>query len=392
MKVRFNNKFNRFEGFENGDWNPITPGTAGTDATIPSVIDRYRVEVSLACNLQCEYCVVHKNDVRQQNTIMDLSTAQMIVNKFNDEIGKNGSIFLMGGGEPLVNYSVVEYIIENVKGESIIFTNALKLNDEVIDFLYRHNTYILTSLDGYSMEQNAKRFQPNIKENFEIVTANIKRAIERGCKVGVSCLLHSGNIYDAEKIATYFVKEFNARAMSFAYPHATVKYTEESEFDFSEYANQMKKLYLFAKQHKVYIDQIGKIISPLYYNYSAIIGCKAGTTQRTFYPDGSETICTKIDTLKNFSMEKYKNNLPFRIECCSECIAKYICCGECPWDYAVADLSGNAHERICSYRKYLISFIIDDICKELSTANNCKEAEKVFENICFPLINNYYDE
>jgi len=391
MKVRFNNKFNRFEGFENGDWNPITPGTAGTDATIPSVIDRYRVEVSLACNLQCKYCVVHKNDVRQQNTIMDLSTAQMIVNKFNDEIGKNGSIFLMGG-EPLVNYSVVEYIIENVKGESIIFTNALKLNDEVIDFLYRHNTYILTSLDGYSMEQNAKRFQPNIKENFEIVTANIKRAIERGCKVGVSCLLHSGNIYDAEKIATYFVKEFNARAMSFAYPHATVKYTEESEFDFSEYANQMKKLYLFAKQHKVYIDQIGKIISPLYYNYSAIIGCKAGTTQRTFYPDGSETICTKIDTLKNFSMEKYKNNLPFRIECCSECIAKYICCGECPWDYAVADLSGNAHERICSYRKYLISFIIDDICKELSTANNCKEAEKVFENICFPLINNYYDE
>lgn len=391
MKVRFNNKFNRFEGFENGDWNPITPGTAGTDATIPLVIDRYRVEVSLACNLQCEYCVVHKNDVRQQNTIMDLSTAQMIVNKFNDEIGKNGSIFLMGG-EPLVNYSVVEYIIENVKGESIIFTNALKLNDEVIDFLYRHNTYILTSLDGYSMEQNAKRFQPNIKENFEIVTANIKRAIERGCKVGVSCLLHSGNIYDAEKIATYFVKEFNARAMSFAYPHATVKYTEESEFDFSEYANQMKKLYLFAKQHKVYIDQIGKIISPLYYNYSAIIGCKAGTTQRTFYPDGSETICTKIDTLKNFSMEKYKNNLPFRIECCSECIAKYICCGECPWDYAVADLSGNAHERICSYRKYLISFIIDDICKELSTANNCKEAEKVFENICFPLINNYYDE
>lgn len=391
MKVRFNNKFNRFEGFENGDWNPITPGTAGTDATIPLVIDRYRVEVSLACNLQCKYCVVHKNDVRQQNTIMDLSTAQMIVNKFNDEIGKNGSIFLMGG-EPLVNYSVVEYIIENVKGESIIFTNALKLNDEVIDFLYRHNTYILTSLDGYSMEQNAKRFQPNIKENFEIVTANIKRAIERGCKVGVSCLLHSGNIYDAEKIATYFVKEFNARAMSFAYPHATVKYTEESEFDFSEYANQMKKLYLFAKQHKVYIDQIGKIISPLYYNYSAIIGCKAGTTQRTFYPDGSETICTKIDTLKNFSMEKYKNNLPFRIECCSECIAKYICCGECPWDYAVADLSGNAHERICSYRKYLISFIIDDICKELSTANNCKEAEKVFENICFPLINNYYDE
>ena len=164
MNVRFNKKYHRFECLEDGTWESITQGVTSALTKQPSTIDRYRVEVSLTCNLKCKYCVVHLNNVRQQNTIMSIETAQRIIEMFNKEVGAKGSIFIMGG-EPLVNWPVVKYIIENAKGKTIIFTNALDLTEEIIKFFFKHDTYILTSLDGYSIEQNEKRFWPHTQKN-----------------------------------------------------------------------------------------------------------------------------------------------------------------------------------------------------------------------------------
>ena len=105
MKVRYNSELFRMEGFVDDQWNAVTIGSDITMLSLPKKIDRYRVEVSLACNLSCEYCVVHKNDVSQQNKMMDLETAKVIVNKFNEEVGERGSLFLMGG-EPLTSCSL----------------------------------------------------------------------------------------------------------------------------------------------------------------------------------------------------------------------------------------------------------------------------------------------
>lgn len=391
IQVKYNPEQLRFEGYANGRWESITKGiSADAEDHNPLVrpVDRYRLEVSLTCNLRCRYCVVHMNNVSQQNTVMSLETANEIISRFNSEVGSTGSIFLMGG-EPLVNTSVVKYIVENAAGSSIIFTNALALTDELIDFFYTHGTYILTSLDGYTIEQNEKRFWPNVEKNYARVTENIKKAIQRGCKVGVSCLLHKDNVNDALAIASFFVDDLKARAMSFSYPHLTVDDSEENEFDFSVYAEQMKKLYLFSKEHQVYIDQIGKIISSIQYGFPAVLGCKSGTTQRTFYPNGQETICTKIDTVSSVDMGVYCADLPFYSQTCENCVARTLCSGECPWDYTVARLGGKTHERVCAYKKSVISFIVDDICTELSRADTCEEARQLFEYIFAPMTNNY---
>ena len=391
MYIRYDNQHLIFEGFENGRWQPIVGGVSkeySNNLDALNKIDRYRVEVSLVCNLKCRYCVVHMNHVAQQNTMMSLNTAKKIVERFNKEVGTQGSIFIMGG-EPLTNFEVVKYIIENVKSQSIIFTNALTLNDERIEFFYNNNTYILTSLDGYNLEQNEKRFWPNVEENFNIVVNNIRNAIHRGCKVGVSCLLHKGNVSDAEMIAHYFFNSLNAKSMSFAYPHLTLDDSEENNFDFEEYTNQMKKLYLFSKENGIYIDQIGKIISAIVYGSPTILGCKSGSSQRTFYPDGKETICTKIDTLHGFDMNTYIQNLPFFDAQCRECVGYGLCSGECPWDYHVSQQKGNKHDRICMYKKELIGFILEDIQNELKKASNCMDAKMIFNKLFIPMTNNY---
>ena len=136
MNIRFNHDKLCFEGSANGDWYPITQEVKKASTTLPALIDRYRIEVSLSCNLKCKYCVVHMNNVRQQNTVMSLETARTIVNQFNEEVGDKGSIFLMGG-EPLTNFPVVKSIIEQAQGSTIIFTNALLLDDNLIRFFYK---------------------------------------------------------------------------------------------------------------------------------------------------------------------------------------------------------------------------------------------------------------
>lgn len=389
MKIRFLPEKLKFEGnVANGQWEEITKGFYA----IPSLeelhkIDRYRIEVSLMCNLKCEYCVVHMNKVTQQNTLMNSDVADRIIKRFNEEIGEYGSIFLMGG-EPLTNINVVKQFIEGVTGKTIIFTNALGLDAELAEYFFKNDVYILTSLDGHSLYHNQKRFHPRVKDNFDKVTNNIKCAIDKGCKVGVSCLLHADNLKDALDIAEYFRTELHAKSMSFAYPHMTICDSAENEFDVKEYVKQLKRLYLWAKEKKVYIDQIGKIVGGIIYGYPTIAACKSGLSQRTFYPNGEETICTKLDTCPEYKADEYFSSLPAFNDFCKNCKARYLCGGGCVWDACVNSKNGLDH-RICSLRRDLIEFIIGDIKETLEKAKTIGEAQQMMKNIFGPLCDNY---
>lgn len=392
MDIRFTPRTLAIDCFLDGNWLTINDNVY-TPIVLDDLkkIDRYRLEVSLACNLRCAYCVVHMNRVAQQNTIMSLETAKKIVNRFNDEVGRDGSIFLMGG-EPLLNIDVVRYIIDNVLGRSIIFTNALGLTKELVSYFINREVYVLTSLDGSTLIHNEKRFQPKVRENFDIVTKNISYAIAAGCKVGVSCLLHNGNVTDAISIASYFVDSLKATAMSFAYPHLTVNPSDENEFDIEAYGDKLIELFQFAKDRRVYIDQIGKIVSAIIYRSPILIACKAGLSQRTFYPDGSETICTKIDTCKLHNLHNYFESLPFFNLSCKDCIAVGLCGGGCAWDACVKPASNGLDWRVCKFKKKLVNHILSDIKTTLTHAATIKEAKSILNRVYRPMCNNYSEE
>ena len=129
------------------------------------------------------------------------------------------------------------------------------------------------------------------------------------------------------------------------------------------------------------------------YGYPAIIGCKAGTTQRTFYPDGTETICTKIDTQIGFDMGEYLRCLPIANPKCKGCLARGLCNGECPWDFFVSSKKENetGHKRVCDSHKQVVEYILQDIKNELSVAKTVDEAKEIFKKTFLPLAKNYSD-
>ena len=361
---------------EEKEWNLNSRDKLSSRST-SRLIDRYRLEVSLICDLRCRYCVVHMNRINRTQKLMSKEVAEKILKRFNKEVGKRGSLMLIGG-EPLLNWDVVKYVIENCQGETMLFTNAYKLDEKKVNVLSHHLTLVLTSLDGYTLKHNEDRFYPNVETRFRLICKNIKR-VSKKCRVGISCVVHQKNVDDLVPIADFFVKKLDVKSLSFAYPHFTIEKTDTNNFPMEKYTNAICQLLKFAKKERIYIDQIGKILRGLLHKEVNLSACKIGHSQRTFYPDGTETLCTKLDTLPNHPIRKFLEILPINNPKCQNCVAVNLCGGGCPWDAAVFPSKVGVDKRICRHYQTLVTFIINDIESELQASKNQSDAQLIIK-------------
>lgn len=152
-----------------------------------------------------------------------------------------------------------------------------------------------------------------------------------------------------------------------------------------KYTNAICQLFKFAKKERIYIDQIGKILREILRRETNLCACRIGLSQRTFYPDGTETLCTKLDTLPNYSIRKFLDILPVHNPKCQSCVAVNLCGGGCPWDAAVFPNQIGVDKRICRHYQTLITFIINEIESELQTSKNQSEAQLIIKEKYLPL-------
>lgn len=347
--------------------------------------DRYRLEIANACDLKCRYCVVHMNKVVKGGKLMSRETARGIVSRYNAETGGKGTLIMIGG-EPLLNWEVVRETAAAATGQKMIFTNALKMTPEKSAYLRDHGVLVLTSLDGYTPEHNRARFGEDKAGNFKAITGNIRRMVNEGCRVGVACVLHASNVGDATGIASYFKDELGVVSMSFAYPHFTRESSPENDFSIEEYTEAIKKLFDFSKRRQVYLDQTGRVLRVLFNGEPVYDGCKICTTQKTFYPDGTQTLCTKLDTLPGYSLSGFLNRLPLVNPECMGCIARGSCGGGCPWDASVAPNSKGFDRRICSYNPAILKHLLNDIERESAQAESMEELKARLDTTYKPLM------
>ncbi|WP_024831769.1 Cys-rich peptide radical SAM maturase CcpM [Ruminiclostridium josui] len=116
------------------------------------------LQVTQQCNFRCEYCIYSGSYYNRTHSSkrMDFETAKRAIDflirhsKNHDRIGIN-----FYGGEPLIEFDLVkkciEYAEEKCEGKIVQFymtTNGYLLNDEVVEFLFKHHVHITISLDG----------------------------------------------------------------------------------------------------------------------------------------------------------------------------------------------------------------------------------------------------
>lgn len=124
--------------------------------------------VTLRCDHSCPYCQVS----RQSETTGEFDMTPQMAEKSLDFVFRspNPAIKIeFQGGEPLLNFEMVKYVVVEAKKRNIkegrdlqfvIATTLSLLNDEALAFCKEHNIALSSSLDGPMDLHNANRPRP----------------------------------------------------------------------------------------------------------------------------------------------------------------------------------------------------------------------------------------
>jgi His-Xaa-Ser system radical SAM maturase HxsB len=121
--------------------------------------------VSLRCNHECNYCHASRKPMNKRLYDMTPEIAAKAIELIFQTTAEEITIEFQGG-EPLANFPVVRFIIEQARqrnvtaGKNLSFslvTNLSLMDDEKLTYLYRQHVQICTSLDGSEEIHNAAR-------------------------------------------------------------------------------------------------------------------------------------------------------------------------------------------------------------------------------------------
>lgn len=136
------------------------------------------------CNIICNYCQTRVDDPSD----MTIEVAAQVLQYCFDTRNPNITLEFQGG-EPLLNWDVMKFLIEHIKeldennkNINISFvTNGILLDDEKVDFLVDHGVNVCISLDGPAAVHDQNRIFSGGNGTYEHVKAGIKR-LTTACK------------------------------------------------------------------------------------------------------------------------------------------------------------------------------------------------------------------
>jgi His-Xaa-Ser system radical SAM maturase HxsB len=157
----------------------------------------HMIVVTLRCNAACNYCQVSQKDKDNKGYDLNIQTAKEIV----DLIFQSPSLIIkieFQGGEPLLNFKVVKYIIKYAKKlnkkykkqlEFVLCTNLTLATNSILRFLKKYKIYISTTLDGPRWLHNKHRILQDGQGSYDIVVDKINRARKLFGNEGVDALM-----------------------------------------------------------------------------------------------------------------------------------------------------------------------------------------------------------
>ena len=214
--------------------------------TLPQLV----FEVTDACNLKCEYCVfgeLYSGFDERLSRNLSFENAKAVIDylvvfweKQTLTTVKPPLSIGFFGGEPLMNFPLIERVVSYIKSLSLsreitysITSNCLLL-DRCMDFLAENDFYLLCSLDG-DKQADAYRVRHDGTPSFDKVYKNLKLLQEKhpsyfeSDRVGFNTVLH--NLNNIQDVVAFFKKEFNKTPMISEVNYAGVRDDQKMRYE-----------------------------------------------------------------------------------------------------------------------------------------------------------------
>lgn len=171
--------------------------------------------VTLRCEHSCPYCQVSRQTPDRSAFDMTREHAARAIDMVFESPSSTIKIEFQGG-EPLLNFELIRWIIEEVKGRNeaeqrdlsfVIATNLALITDEILEYCAANAVAISTSLDGPRDLHNANR--PRVgHDSHEKTVAGIQRVREKLGQDAVAALVTTtrASLVQPEAIVDEYVR------------------------------------------------------------------------------------------------------------------------------------------------------------------------------------------
>lgn len=326
-------------------------------AVYSGIIKSMCLNVSHLCNLRCEYCFADGGTYNGAAENMSLDVAlkaiDMIVSKSANRHNLEVDFF---GGEPLLNFDVVKKTVEyarsiekahNKNFRFTITTNAMLLNDEIIDFFNKEMYNVVVSIDGRRSVHDCVRKTASGKGSFDTAINNALRfkQLRKGQYYirGTYTALNKDFSKDVLFLNDLGFDQLSIEPVVLPENHRLAIKKEDIEQLKAEY-DKLAEAYVERRKGEKWFNFFHFMLD--IYNgpceSKRLVGCGAGNDYVAVAPNGNIYPCHQFDGEKDYvignvldgsfntEIPKFfaENNL-LKKDKCRNCWAKYYCSGGC---------------------------------------------------------------
>ena len=354
------------------------------------ILQKLVFNVSNMCNLNCKYCYASGGNYKRENSIMDLKTADKIIDSVIKKYNRVNVIYFFGG-EPLINFKLIKHIVERLEnhyiGETLDFrivTNGTFLTYKRLNYMGKHNFTISLSLDGPKDIHEFLRGEGS----YDKIIDFINYVKENNIAVKL-CLLCTYTKYHQDRISIKELCDFFER-FKIDYMINSVR-TDNDSLALIDNRNyeQREKQFIDVSFERILNNSknigisayLTNVIDALVLHYSQYYFCKelANNYSLVYDYNGEEYSCLRFYGTYNKDdkiLQKYNSKSYYKI--CDGCWCKNLC------SVCMAEVFLNGKEMPFENGKCKLPILYEYVIKKIIKL--LEEDEKQLAN----LLNNYY--
>ena len=357
--------------------------------------------LSEQCNLACKYCFLGNNDEAKRKSFllenMSEETADKALEFFIRQIKESGldnetnePVLIFYGGEPLINFEVLEYIATRVNSmrESIpciknmemsMVSNGLLLNEDNILRLQELGVGIALSIDGFTVEANQMRVDRAGNKVFPRILEKLDLCRKLDVNVSLSVTLSEETLKNKEDVLD-LIDEYNIKGLGFNIMMSDENFTLPESYN-NDAAQFIIDEFVELRKRGIYEDRIMRKLKSFSKAQVYFSDCAATAGgQIVVAPNGRVGICHGCLFNKEYFVATVNDDdfvatqdpdfiewsqlTPLNHEECYDCPALGICGGGCPINARNLRPENTIHsidERFCTHAKKTLEFFIADL-------------------------------
>jgi uncharacterized protein len=357
--------------------------------------------LSEQCNLACKYCFLGNADIEAPKVTkypMSHETADKALAFFARQTREDMSQFndekeiIFYGGEPLVNFDTLKYVVERSRyyqeqhllGPKLKFsmiTNGTLLNEEIVQFLIDHKINVSISIDGADEAKNSNRVLRAGGLAFPHIIRKLRLAQSMGLRFGLSITLSEETIKDVQSLIN-LLDDLDVDSVCFNILLKSKNFGVEKNY-YINATDFIIDFYEKTKDKGVYEDRFMRKLKAFAESGLYFSDCAATSgSQIVITPDGQVGIChgamekrehfigsiddENLVVGKNAEVNHWNHLSPVFKEECQNCEALGICGGGCPVNAQKLNNTASIDaidKAFCIHAKKVLEYLIGELLK-----------------------------